>query len=70
MKHIIVVETPDEDEKYSVADAMADAMHLQYTVLEVVEALFERHYSAVFVQSRFCEDSAVVAVKKMYDVED
>ena len=66
MKHIIVVETPDEDEKYSAADALP----LQYAVPEVVEALFERHYSAVFVQSRFCEDSAVVAVKKMYDVED
>jgi hypothetical protein len=66
MKHIIVVETPDEDEKYSAADAK----YLHYTVLEVVEALFERHYSAVFVQSRFCEDSAVVAVKKMYNVED
>jgi hypothetical protein len=64
MKHIIVVETPDED------DFAADAKYLHYTVLEVVEALFERHYSAVFVQSRFCEDSAVVAVKKMYNVED
>ena len=64
MKHIIVVETPDED------DFAADALPLQYAVPEVVEALFERHYSAVFVQSRFCEDSAVVTVKKMYNVED
>jgi hypothetical protein len=65
MKHIIVVETPDENilESKEVAE-------LQHIVCAVVESLFDSHYPVSFIQSRFCEDSAIVAVKKMYNVED
>ena len=65
MKHIIVVATPDD----AVIDGV-DEQTLQDTVITVIEALFEQHYSAVYTQSTFNAKSAVIAVKKMYDVEE
>ena len=67
MKHIIIVETPDNAEQNRDTQ---DMVELQTLVCTVIERLFHYDYSEVFVQSCFCEDSAIAAVKKMYNVED
>jgi len=63
MKHVIVIETADNA---SIEPELAK--EFQQLVISCVECITEHFHGECFIQSRFYQESAVKAVKDMFNL--
>lgn len=64
MRHVIVIETPDEPLRKNAYDA---AQEFQTDSVKILEYITASYFRSFLIRSSFHQVSAVTAVRKMYE---